>query len=141
MGDNNWATSLVENEEEENCGYALQIVDSMAFPMVMNAIIELDVLGIIARAGPGRQLLSSEIAAILPGVQDPIVAASMLERMLWLLATYNVVSCTVVEAKDGGVKKRFGLAAVAKYFVPDHDGVSLAPLMSLSQDKVFVDSW
>ncbi|XP_021748140.1 caffeic acid 3-O-methyltransferase-like [Chenopodium quinoa] len=107
----------------------------------MNAIIELDVLGIIARAGPGRQLMSSEIAVSLPGVKDPKTTASMLERMLWLLATYNVVSCTVVEDKDGGVKKRFGLAAVAKYFVPDNDGVSLAPLMRLSQDKVFVDSW
>ncbi|KNA19525.1 hypothetical protein SOVF_060830, partial [Spinacia oleracea] len=129
-----------EEEEENNFGYALQIVDSMAFPMVMNAVIELDILGIIARAGPGNKLLASEIAASLPEVKNPM-AASMLDRMLWLLATYNVVTCEIFVAKDGGVVRKYGLAPVAKFFVPDHDGVSLAPLMSLSQDKVFVDCW
>lgn len=131
-------TPLVE--EEEDFGYALQIVDSLAFPMVMHAIIELDVLGIIARAGPGCELLASEIVASLPESKNPM-AASMLDRMLWLLATYKVVTCSIIEAENGGIKRKYGLTPVAKYFVPDEDGTSFAPLMSLSQDKVFIDSW
>ncbi|KAL2893440.1 Caffeic acid 3-O-methyltransferase [Bienertia sinuspersici] len=129
-----------EDEEEENYGYAWQIVESMALPMVMYAIIELDVLGTIARTSPGCNLLASEIVARLPEVRNPM-AASMLDRMLWLLATHNIVTCSIVESKDGDIKRKYGLSPVAKYFVPNEDGVSMAPLMSLNQDKVFVDSW
>lgn len=106
----------------------------------MHAIVELDVLGIIARVGHGCELLASEIVASLPKVQNPS-AASMLDRMLWLLATYKVVTCSIVKSEDGGVKRKYGLAPVAKYFVPNEDGVSLAPLMSLNQDTIFVNSW
>ncbi|XP_010687941.2 cathecol O-methyltransferase 1 [Beta vulgaris subsp. vulgaris] len=131
---------LVEEEIEENYGYAFQIAQSMALPMVMHTIVELDVLGIIARGGPGCELLASEIVASLPEVRNPS-AASMLDRMLWLLATYKVVTCSIVKSEDGGVKRKYGLAPVAKYFVPNEDGVSLAPLMSLNQDTIFVNSW
>ncbi|KAL2893444.1 Caffeic acid 3-O-methyltransferase [Bienertia sinuspersici] len=129
-----------EDEEEENYGYAWQIVESMALPMVMYAIIELDVLGTIARTGPDCKLQASEIVERLPKVRNPM-AASMLDRMLWLLATYKIVSCSVVESGDGDIKRKYGLSPVTKYFVPNEDGESMAPLVSLNQDKVFVDSW
>ncbi|KAL2893430.1 Caffeic acid 3-O-methyltransferase [Bienertia sinuspersici] len=106
----------------------------------MHAIIELDVLGTIARAGPDCNLLASEIVARLPEVRNPM-ATSMLDRMLWLLATHKIVSCSIVASEDGDIKRKYGLTPVAKYFVPNEDGASMAPIMSMNQDKVFVDSW
>jgi caffeic acid 3-O-methyltransferase len=33
------------------------------------------------------------------------------------------------------------MTPVAKFFAPNSDGVSLGPLLSLTQDKVFLASW
>ncbi|KAL2893429.1 Caffeic acid 3-O-methyltransferase [Bienertia sinuspersici] len=61
----------------------------------MHAIIELDVLGTIVRVGPDCNLLASEIVARLPEVRNPM-AASMLDRMLWLLA--NPQDCVLLNS-------------------------------------------
>ncbi|GAB4861492.1 Cathecol O-methyltransferase 1 [Ancistrocladus abbreviatus] len=124
-------------DEEENITHAAEIADSMAFPMVMHAAIQLDLLEIIAKAG--RRLSAEEIAAQLP-TNNPDTPA-MLDRMLRLLATYSVVTCSVVTTMDGRSKRLYGLAPVAKYFVRDEDGVSFGPLMELHLDKVFLESW
>ncbi|KAJ8442894.1 hypothetical protein Cgig2_022260 [Carnegiea gigantea] len=118
--------------DEENYEYALQITAMLSFPMVMQTAIELDLLGVIARAGPGRQLSTAEIAAALPAAGNPD-APAILDRMLYLLASYSVVTCTAVDSgASGGVVRKYGLAPVAKYFVPNKDGVSLGAVISLN---------
>lgn len=130
-----------DDGDEENYEYALQITEMLSFPMVMQTAIELDLLGIIARAGPGRQLSAAEIAAALPAAGNPN-APAMLDRMLYFLATYSVVTCTAVDGgASGGVVRKYGLAPVAKYFVPNKDGVSLGAVISLNQDEAFLASW
>ncbi|XP_047335607.1 caffeic acid 3-O-methyltransferase-like [Impatiens glandulifera] len=123
-----------EEEEEEHRAYATQLVNSIALPMTMQAAIDLNVLEIIAKEGPKAMLSPSEIADRIP-CKNPN-APSMLQRMLKLLTSFSVLT---VESHDG--QERYGLAPVAKYFVNNEHGASLAPLMTLVQDKVLVASW
>uniref|UniRef100_A0A5B7BL78 Putative O-methyltransferase 2 n=1 Tax=Davidia involucrata TaxID=16924 RepID=A0A5B7BL78_DAVIN len=129
-----------DGDEEEQSSYAMQLVNSSVLPMVMQAAVELDLLEIIAKAGPGAQLSPSEIASQMPTTtrcRSNPEAPAMLDRILLLLASYSVLTCSVVDAEQ----RLYGLAPVAKYFVRNEDGVSLGPLMALLQDKVFIDSW
>nr|GMD36414.1 caffeic acid 3-O-methyltransferase-like [Ipomoea batatas] len=128
-----------EIEEEEECAYAVQLVTCASLPMVLKAAVELDVFEILNGAGSGVQLSPSQIASQMP-TKNPD-APAMLDRMLRLLASHNILTCSLLVA-DGDVTQRlYGLAPVAKYFVRNQDGASLGPLLALLQDKVFMHSW
>ncbi|GAB2291152.1 hypothetical protein Dimus_025411 [Dionaea muscipula] len=127
------------NDDEGIFVYADLIVNSAGFLMALKAAIDLDLLEIIAKAGPERQLSARDIAAELPTLNPE--APAMVDRMLRLLATFSVLKCTVVIGSDGGSHRIYGLAPVAKYLVRDEDGVSLVPYMDLLQHKVILDSW
>ncbi|XP_071932589.1 cathecol O-methyltransferase 1-like [Coffea arabica] len=136
----------LDEQEEQHFSYAMQLVTSVSLPMVLLAVIRLDVLEVIAEAGPGAQLSPWDIAAqVCPKNPD---AAAMLDRMLRLLASFSVLTCSVAEADASISSQRrvYGLTPVAKYFVQNKTygaggGVSLGPLLALVQDKVFIDSW
>ncbi|XP_065860022.1 cathecol O-methyltransferase 1-like [Euphorbia lathyris] len=119
-----------DEEKEENFGYAIQLALSSALPMALHSAIQLGVFEIIANA----KLSSSEIAAKMPTTNPD--AAMMLDRILRLLASHKVVDCSL-----NGLDRVYGLNSVSKYFVPNQSGMSLAPLMTLVQDKVFLESW
>ncbi|KAK3232366.1 hypothetical protein Dsin_004247 [Dipteronia sinensis] len=126
-----------EDEDEEGTySYAMQLSMSIVLPMALHTATELGVFEIIAKAGPGGKLSASEIAAKLP-TTNPADAAAMLDRILRLLVSHRVIGCSVV----GGDQRLYNLAPVSKYFVTNQDGVSLCPLLSLAQDKVFIKSW
>nr|GME03911.1 caffeic acid 3-O-methyltransferase-like [Ipomoea batatas] len=130
---------IEEEEEEEECAYAVQLVTCASLPMVLKAAVELDVFEILNGAGSGVQLSPSQIASQMP-TKNPD-APAMLDRMLRLLASHNILTCSLLVA-DGDVTQRlYGLAPVAKYFVRNQDGASLGPLLALLQDKVFMHSW
>ncbi|GAB2291153.1 hypothetical protein Dimus_025412 [Dionaea muscipula] len=120
------------NVDADTLAYASMLVDSIAVPMVLHAAMQLDLFEIIAENGP---LSAAEIARKLPS-QNP-EAPAMLDRMLRMLATYSVFTCSV--AGDG--RRVYCLAPVAMHFVRNEDGVSVCPLMDLIMDKVFVESW
>ncbi|KAL6981915.1 nicotinamide N-methyltransferase [Sarracenia purpurea var. burkii] len=130
-GESREAASFTEEQEQEEqvCSHAMQL-----------AAVELEVLEIIAKAGVGAQLSPSEIASQIPCTQlhNP-QASAMLDRMLRLLASHSILTSTTTSSVES--QRLYGLAPVAKYFVRNQDGVSLGPLMSLIQDKVFMDSW
>ncbi|GAA0175557.1 methyltransferase [Lithospermum erythrorhizon] len=131
-------TNHVE-QEDQHCAYAIQLLTSASLPFVLNATIELQVFEIIAKSGPNAQISAAEIASQMP-TKNP-EAASMLDRMLRLLACYSVVTCSVSE-KDGEDDERlYGLAPTGKFFVKNEDGASMGPLCALLQDKVFIQSW
>jgi len=122
--------------------------------MVMKAAVELQVLDIIAKAGPGVQLSPSQIVSQLPntGLCCNPNAPKMLDRMLCLLASHSILTCSIVnfhsdDHQDSPTaaaiedRRLYGLTPLAKYFVPNQDGVSLGPLMCMVQDKVCMESW
>ncbi|KAM1612268.1 hypothetical protein ACFX1Z_000954 [Malus domestica] len=130
-------------EEEENFCYAMQLVFSSVLSMSMQSAIELGIFDIIAKAGPGAKLSSSEIAAHIGSGTKNSEAPMMLDRILRLLASHSILSCSAVaNEEDGSDSQRlYSLGPVSNYFVTNEDGVSLGPLMALIQDKVFLDSW
>lgn len=131
------------NEEDDHIleQYAMQLVSGSVLPMVLKATIELGVLDLIDKAGPGGQLSSSHIAAQLVTQNKP-QALSILDRILHLLASHSILTCSLTSDHDGGqVDCVYGLAPVAKYFIRNQDGGCLAPLLELVQDKVMLNMW
>ncbi|KAK6945022.1 Plant methyltransferase dimerization [Dillenia turbinata] len=132
------ADSEEKQRELQDKAYAMELVNMSAVPMVLSTVIELDILEIIRRAGPNAKLSPAQIASQIPTNKNP-QAPMMIDRMLSLLAAFNIVTCDEdATAADG---RLYGVAPVAKYFVRNEDGVSLGPLLGLNQDKVFMDSW
>uniref|UniRef100_A0A224X403 Caffeic acid O-methyltransferase n=1 Tax=Hypericum perforatum TaxID=65561 RepID=A0A224X403_HYPPE len=125
-------------DEEANL-LAMQLASASVPAMVLKAAIELDLLEIIAKAGPGAFLSPREIASQLP-TKNPD-AAVILDRILRLLASYSVVTCSPGSSPDGKVERLYGLAPVCKYLTKNEDDVSLAAFALLIQDKVLVDTW
>lgn len=127
------------NEDEAAFMFAMQLARVSALPMALKAAIELDLLEIIAKAGPGAQLSTTQIASQLP-TQNP-AAPALLDRMLRLLASYSILSCSVVDRNDGHVERLYGLEPVCEFLVKNQDDVSIAPLVLMNQDKVLMESW
>ncbi|KAM3298389.1 hypothetical protein ACQJBY_040049 [Aegilops geniculata] len=125
--------------DEEGCMYAVQLALSSVLPMTLKAAIELGLLEILVGAD-GESLSPEEVAAKLPVKGNPD-AASMVDRMLRVLASHKIVSSMVEEAKDGSLSRRYSPAPVCKWLTPNEDGVSMAPYVVLAQDKVFMAPW
>ncbi|GMN61122.1 hypothetical protein TIFTF001_030212 [Ficus carica] len=128
-------------EEEEEFSHAMQLVMSTMMSMSLQTAIELGVFDIIAKAGEGAKLSSAEIVAQM-STNNPD-APIMVDRMLRLLASHSVLSCSVVSDESAGSNARrlYSLCPVSKYFITNEDGVSLGLLIALVHDKVFMDSW
>ncbi|XP_017982533.1 PREDICTED: caffeic acid 3-O-methyltransferase isoform X1 [Theobroma cacao] len=127
-------------QDEESFSCAMQLVNSTALPMSLHAAIQLEIFEIIAKAGPDAKLSPQEIGAHLP-TQNPD-APMMLDSILRLLASHSVLACSLAVVEQGDSPQRlYSLTPVTKFFIRNEDGVSLAPLVSLVQDKIFLDSW
>ncbi|MBA0729224.1 hypothetical protein Golax_004650, partial [Gossypium laxum] len=124
--------------DEESFSYAFQIMNSYALSMSMNAAIQLDVFEIMAKAGPDAKLSPNEIVAQLP-TKNP-EAPSMLDRLLRVIACHGIISCSMAYDEEGNPHRLYALTPVSRFFVRNENGVSLAPMMTLAQDKVFLDS-
>jgi flavonol 3-O-methyltransferase/caffeic acid 3-O-methyltransferase len=133
------AADMAAAAEEEACMFALQLASSSILPMTLKNAIELGLLETLVAAG-GKSLTPAEVAAKLPSTANP-AAADMVDRMLRMLASYNIVSCTVEEGKDGRLSRSYGAAPVCKFLTPNEDGVSMAALALMNQDKVLMESW
>ncbi|RDX60252.1 hypothetical protein CR513_61620, partial [Mucuna pruriens] len=119
-----------EMEEENGFNYAMQLVNSSVLCMAMQSAIELGIFDIIGKAGVGAKLSAKDIAAQLP-CKNP-EAATMLDRILRLLATHSIIDCTVVADQWGPpphLQRLYGINTVSKYFACIDGSASLGPLM------------
>ncbi|XXG77574.1 hypothetical protein AAC387_Pa08g1702 [Persea americana] len=136
---NHTKTSNDEEEEDEDCMFAMQLASASAITMSLKAAIELDLLEIMARAGPGAHLSTAQIASQLP-TENPD-APAMLDRMLRLLFCYSILTSSLVTREDGRAERLYGLAPVCKFLTKNGDGVSFAPFLVMNHDKVFMETW
>ena len=118
--------------EEEACIYAMQLSSTAVLPLTLKNAIELGLLETLVAAG-GKLLSPAEVAAKLPSTANP-AAADMVDRMLRLLASYNVVSCTMEEGKDGRLSRRCDAAPMYKFLTPNEDGFSMSALALMSHE-------
>ncbi|KAG6684673.1 hypothetical protein I3843_12G074900 [Carya illinoinensis] len=131
------------NEEESISEYAMQLTSASVLPGVLKAAIDLGVLEIIGKAGPGALLSASQIASELPTHSNANLVSSnlLLDCMLRVLASHSILTCSITHQNDGHVLRLYGLAPVSKYFDRNQDGGTLAPLLDFMQDKDIMSIW
>ncbi|KAL1565480.1 Caffeic acid 3-O-methyltransferase 1, variant 2 [Salvia divinorum] len=118
---------------------AMHLITAFVVPQALAIAIELDLLELINEAGSGAFVSAAKLAARIPANNPD--AHLMIDRILRLLAAADIMECTITKRPDGGADRRYSLGAVCKFFIKNDDGVSMAPLLLLSQDKVFAESW
>ncbi|KAJ4978068.1 hypothetical protein NE237_008848 [Protea cynaroides] len=106
-----------EEKEEEACTYAVQLASFSVLPMVVNTTIELDLLEIIAKAGAGVPVSPSEITLHLPTHNAD--ASVMVDRMLPVLASYSILTCSHHTLDNVHIERLYGLALVSRYKMKD----------------------
>nr|QOE76460.1 O-methyltransferase 3 [Perilla frutescens] len=122
--------------DEDLSIFAMQVATSSIVPRALKAVIELDLLEMMKKAG--RPLSTSEMAAQIQATNPE--AALMIDRILRVLIASNILECTTA-ASHGGAERLYSLAPVCKFFTKNDDGVSWAPLFLMIQDRVFTEAW
>ncbi|AET00984.2 putative caffeate O-methyltransferase [Medicago truncatula] len=126
--------------DEEALFFAMELSGASAAPMVLKSALELGIIEIIAKAGPNAHLSSSNIASQIPSIKNPD-APSMLDRLLRLLASYKILTCSIQHQDGDSIERLYGLHPLAKYFVNNQDGVSMISSFLMQHDKVLKDMW
>ncbi|KAJ0007669.1 hypothetical protein Pint_29899 [Pistacia integerrima] len=140
MGSVDYLVTSSTDEESEACLDALVFSNSIVFPMVLNTAIELDLFSIIAKEGPGARVSASEIASRLP-TQNP-EAPSMVDRMLRLLVSHSLLTCSLRTLEDGRVERLYSLTPASRLLILQiSDGVSLSCLSALTHHPAVLQSW
>ncbi|MED6198134.1 hypothetical protein PIB30_063053 [Stylosanthes scabra] len=127
----------LEKQEDDAFLFA-QMACSIVVPMAVRTTIELGVFDIIAKAGEGAKLSAKDIVDQI-GTNNP-EAATMLDRVLRLLASHSLLSC-VVEDPNNLQERMYSLSPVSKYFVTDADGVSWGPSLAHLLDQIIYPCW
>ncbi|XVF82506.1 hypothetical protein PTKIN_Ptkin16aG0054500 [Pterospermum kingtungense] len=128
--------------EEEAFAYAWYLRSLRSFSFVVDAAIDLGLFDILAKAGQDASLSSHEIASQLHANNPD--APSLIDRMLRLLASYDLVTC-VSRNLDGGnedgnykVERLYGLALPGKAFVSVENGGTLS---AFPMDTAKMEVW
>lgn len=139
MGSTAVHDNLTSSTEDSNFLFAMQMVTASVFPSVLKAALELDLLELIKKQGPDAFVSAAELAAQIPATNPE--ARGMLDRILSLLASYSVLKCLQKTLPDGGAERLYSLAPVCEFLTKNEDGVSMAPSLLMTQDKVLMDIW
>uniref|UniRef100_A0A7N0U694 Caffeic acid O-methyltransferase n=1 Tax=Kalanchoe fedtschenkoi TaxID=63787 RepID=A0A7N0U694_KALFE len=132
--------SASDNGDEELGNQAIRLANAVVLPMALKSAIELNVLKVLSRAGPDAFLPPSRIAAEIGAAGNPD-APVLLDRLLNLLASHSILKCRPVAGEDGAVERRYGVSPICEFLTKDEDGGSVAPMLLLLQDKVYIKSW
>lgn len=124
-----------QDEDEESFSYAMQLSNSIVLSMTLQSASELGVFDVLQNAGEAAKLSAKDIASKLSCTNPQ--ASSMLDRVLALLSSYNILNCSVIPHHQ----RLYSITPVARFFARNSDGVSLGPLMALIQDNIFLHTW
>ncbi|CAJ2636282.1 unnamed protein product [Trifolium pratense] len=103
-----------ELEDDESFSYAMPLCNFSVFPMALQSTAELGIFDVLQKAGKGAQLSAEEITACL-SCNNPD-APKMLDRILSLLASHDVLKCLVFQdqQKLESFHRLYSMAPVAK---------------------------
>ncbi|XP_056164810.1 isoliquiritigenin 2'-O-methyltransferase-like [Syzygium oleosum] len=128
------------HEEEDPCLKALLYSSFQVFPRILHAAVELDLFGIIARAGPGAYMSPAEVAAHLPARTPE--SPEILDRVLRCLSSHSLLTYKSETFDDGRtVERRYAISPVGKYYVKDEDGGSVGSLSLFAFHQATIDVW
>ncbi|XP_074318664.1 caffeic acid 3-O-methyltransferase 1-like [Silene latifolia] len=124
-------------EEDQALVYALHIANSFTLSITLTVALDLGFFNIISNAGPSVRVSASEVVSQLP-TKNP-KSASVVDRMLNLLATHSLLTCELRNLEGGLVERVYGIAPAGKFFVTDSkDGVATGPFQTKGP---FQDKW
>ncbi|CAL5417289.1 unnamed protein product [Camellia sinensis] len=125
-------SSHCEEGDDEAYAYALQLSTCHIFFTALNAAVELKLFDIVA--GAGTVISAVEITSrLVPTAEANPDAAAMLDRLLCLLVSHSLLTCSAHTLEDGSSERLYGLAPAGKYFVEnDEEKGSLAPMVPLA---------
>ncbi|KAI5432154.1 hypothetical protein KIW84_036049 [Lathyrus oleraceus] len=115
---------------------AMVLGANLVFPAVLNAAIELKLFEII-----GNEFMSAiEIASKLPAQHSDL--PNRLERMLYMLVSYSLLSVSSCTNDDGSKVRVYGVTRSGKYFVNDeNDGGYLGSFTSFMCHRALLGVW
>lgn len=130
-------------EEETVSLQAERILNSLAFPMVLKAALELGVIETIAAVDEGEWISSSEIVLRLPTKPTNPEAPVLLDRMLVLLVSHSILKYHIVETGENGKTERvYAAEPVCTFFLNRGDGLdSFKSMFMLLQSEVYFKTW
>nr|CAB3486493.1 unnamed protein product [Digitaria exilis] len=115
------------DSDEDTCLHALDLISAFAVSMTVKAAIELGLIDALSTAG-GRAMTAAELSAPLPAAHKAEAAASV-DRLLRLLASYNVVKCETETSPNGEAVRRYTAAPVCRWLTGNsgqHLGAAVA---------------
>ncbi|OAY23579.2 caffeic acid 3-O-methyltransferase [Manihot esculenta] len=129
-------------DEEETWNLAVSLANAVVLPMVLKSALELNIIDIISTPGNSRGSLSaSEIAQRIPAARNQD-APILLDRMLRVLASYDIVKCSSSTKENGQVERWYGAGPICKFLTKNQDGSgSAGPLLLMLHDEVLMKSW
>ncbi|XP_054806248.1 isoliquiritigenin 2'-O-methyltransferase-like [Prosopis cineraria] len=133
------STVNIENHEGDDANSSFNPMMLSAYQIflaVLNAAVELNLFEIIGKGNP-EGMSPSEIAIKLPNPHASM--AWRLDRMLFLLANYSLLTCSSNKLYQyGGIERLYGLSLASKYLIPNKDGASC---ISLCWHPTYVEIW
>ncbi|XP_039134078.1 flavone 3'-O-methyltransferase 1-like [Dioscorea cayenensis subsp. rotundata] len=131
--------TVSEGTDEHALLQALQLVNSSILPMTFKTAFELNLFNIISAASP-NPLSATEITTLLPS-STPSTPV-MLDRILRLLSSYSIFTCSLsTDPISGATTHLYAAAPAVKYLAQNEDGFTLSTLGLMNQDKVLMESW
>ena len=129
------------DEEEVTWLHAWGLITSFAVSLTLKAAMELGLLDALSNAA-GRALTADELSAHLPAT-DKAEAAASVDRILRLLASFDIVRCSRTDAGPAGGQtiRHYTPAPVCRWLTRNNGGASLAPLAMFTADQDYMTTW
>ena len=106
---------------------------------VLNVAIELNLFEIISK-GCSKGMSSSEIASQLPNPHASM--AGRLDRMLFLLSNYSLLTCSSKNIDEHGrIERVYALTNRCKYLISDEDGASCVRFFKFCYHPTHIKIW
>ncbi|KAL6642474.1 hypothetical protein ACP70R_020655 [Stipagrostis hirtigluma subsp. patula] len=128
-------------DDDETCLHAQTLVYAYNVTMTVKAVVQLGVLDALSSADGGRALTADELAAQVIQVEDKAEAASLIDRMLRFLASFNVVRCSTETGPDGVPLRRYTPAPACRWLTSNNGEGSLGPMAVFAVDEDNFSSW
>ncbi|KAM1140748.1 hypothetical protein EV1_040407 [Malus domestica] len=90
----------------------MQLANAPVLPILLKTALELDLIEIMTKAGPGAFFSPANLAS-QPPTKNPDVLF-MLDRMLHLLASYSIFTYSLRTLPNGNVERLYGLDPICK---------------------------
>lgn len=133
----------MEDDERQGRLAMMELANMLSVPMALNAVVELDVADIIWQNGANTPLSASQILSQLQNrsPDSSSAAADNLQRIMRMLASYNVFKESITEESNGACERLYSLTEVGKTLVKDEMGLSYGSYVLQHHQKALMGAW